>query len=188
MHEKTYGIELVQEQQPRDTDLAISPMDYELPVNATHAQRRSWQRQELFLEALSVLGSVAAACAETGIPVATVESWSLRDTHGFKKRKCWAGQHALGLIEAEIDRRGRVGIDKPVFWRGQRVDTVKEYSDNLLMFRAKRLDPAYKDNYEAPESTPETVTQIIIHLHPDVKLPEPTRDVGQDNASIRPMP
>ena len=70
----------------------------------------------------------------------------MRDLHGFKKRKGWAGQHALGLIEAEIDRRGRIGIDIPVFWRGQRVDTVKEYSDNLLMFRAKRLDPAYKDN------------------------------------------
>jgi hypothetical protein len=54
--------------------------------------------------------------------------------NGFKKRKQDAGTVALGLIEAEIDRRGRVGIDKPVFWRGQRVDTVKEYSDNLLMF------------------------------------------------------
>jgi hypothetical protein len=173
MTNRSNSMKPLRRQQALDTDLAISPMDYELPASANIAQHRTWQRQELFLEAFSVVGSVAAACAETGIPVATVESWALRDLHGFKKRKDWAGQHALGLIEAEIDRRGRVGIDKPVFWRGQQVDTVKEYSDNLLMFRAKRLDPAYKDNYRAPESTPNVVTLINIHLHPDVKLPAP---------------
>ncbi len=44
-------------------------------------------------------------------------------------------------LEAECDRRGKDGIDKPVFWKGKKVATVKQYSDTLLMFRLKALAP-----------------------------------------------
>jgi hypothetical protein len=41
------------------------------------------------------------------------------------------------LIEEEILRRGLEGIDKPVFWQGQQVATVKDYDTTLLIFTAK---------------------------------------------------
>ena len=53
---------------------------------------------------------------------------------------------ALGKLDAEINRRAIEGVDHPVIYKGEITTTYKEYSDNLLMFRAKRLDPEYRDN------------------------------------------
>jgi len=155
-----------------NADVVISPVDYGFPANPTIAQRRCWINQERFLECFRQLGSVGAACAEAGIPVATVESWVHKDSQGFKKRKEDAGIVALGILEREIHRRAVEGIDRKLHFRGQVFDTERQFSDNLLMFRAKRLDPAYKDNYQAPVSAPTYATQINIHLHPDARRPE----------------
>ena len=60
--------------------------------------------------------------------------------YGFKKRKAAAAQLFLGKVEAEINRRAIDGVDHPVIHQGVVTGTYKQYSDNLLMFRAKRLD------------------------------------------------
>ena len=74
----------------------------------------------------------------------------------------------MGKVEAEIDRRSIEGIDHPVIHQGVITDTYKTYSDNLLMFRAKRLDPEYRDTVRpTPEAAP-AVTRIIIHMPPGV--------------------
>ena len=67
-----------------------------------------------------------------------------------------------------------MGIEKPIYYKGERVDTVREYSDNLLMFRTKKLRPEYRDNYDdrTREGTP-AITQIVIHLPPGVKDGQP---------------
>jgi hypothetical protein len=44
-------------------------------------------------------------------------------------------------LEFEADRRAVEGIRKPVFYKGQIVGETWEYSDRLLMFRLKALDP-----------------------------------------------
>lgn len=58
-----------------------------------------------------------------------------------------AEQEAIEVLECELHRRAVDGIDKPVFYQGKKVDTVKEYSDNLLMFMLKKKNPAYRDNF-----------------------------------------
>ena len=71
------------------------------------------------------------------------------------------------MLDAEIDRWGVVGIDKPIYYRGQRINTVKEYPDNLLMFRRKNLDPSYGDNYTVVHLVNETkvkVTKIAVRM------------------------
>ena len=41
------------------------------------------------------------------------------------------------------------------------------------MFRAKRIDPSYRDNYSAPDKGQQApVTKIIINLAPGVTMPE----------------
>jgi hypothetical protein len=42
------------------------------------------------------------------------------------------------------------------------------------MFRAKRLDPSYRDNYSPPPNDRPPVTRIIIHIPPGVELPDGT--------------
>lgn len=73
----------------------------------------------------------------------------------------------MGRVETEINRRAIEGTDKPVIYQGKITGSYKEFSDNLLMFRAKRLDPSYRDNYNdrSMENTP-VVTQINIIAPP----------------------
>ena len=58
-----------------------------------------------------------------------------------------ASFRTLDIIEAEIVRRGVKGYKEPIIYKGQVTGYVRRFSDNLLMFRAKRMDPAYKDSY-----------------------------------------
>ena len=150
-------------------DEAAAPgnlQDYGFPAHPTVAQRRCWQTQERFLEAFAKCGSVGEACLETGIPVGTQDSWDQLDSHGFKKRKAMAAQIALGYLEREIRRRAVEGTDHPVIYKGAITATYKEYSDLLLMFRTKRLDPGYRDNYAPAPGQFVRVTQIIINAPP----------------------
>lgn len=90
-------------------------------------------------------------------------------------------------LDVEIDRRAVDGIDKPVYYKGEKVDTVKEYSDNLLMFLRKKLDPSYRDNY-APTVNPQgiKVTSITFNLHPSVASPPASEPVT--DAEYRELP
>ena len=45
----------------------------------------------------------------------------------------------VDTLEREIDRRAFQGVEKPVFYQGKRVDTVKKILDPLAMFRAPWL-------------------------------------------------
>ena len=45
------------------------------------------------------------------------------------------------MLEAEAVRRGRDGYLEPVFYLGEKVATVKRYSDPLLMFLLKGNAP-----------------------------------------------
>jgi hypothetical protein len=142
-----------------------TPQDYGFPEKPSSADVQRWQRQELYLDALARTGSSGAASEESGVPVATARSWDFNDTHSFKRRREMALERFMGKVEAEIERRAIEGIDEPVYWRGQRVDTIKKYSDNLLMFRAKRLEPAYKDNYQPQQaSTTINITRTVIEV------------------------
>ena len=75
-------------------------------------------------------------------------------------------------LEAEVDRRAIEGIDHPVIYKGSITDTYKEYSDNLLMFRLKKLRPEYRENYSIPNDQHIAVTKIIINLAPGVVPPD----------------
>ena len=147
------------------------------PMNAISRDCR--RRQDLFLAAYAKHGIVGVAASEAGVPLGTLNFWIMNDTQSFKSRKDSAGQVALGVLEAEVHRRGVIGVERPLVHHGRRTgDYITEYSDNLLMFRAKRLDPAYKDNYQPAPSLPNTVTQVNIHLHPDAA--PATRAVAPD--------
>ena len=45
------------------------------------------------------------------------------------------------LLEAEAHRRAFIGIDKPVYYKGEVVGSITKYSDRLLMFLLKAHDP-----------------------------------------------
>jgi hypothetical protein len=83
-----------------------------------------------------------------------------------------AQEEAIGVLEAEAHKRAVKGVEELVIWQGQlcfepqrdpktgqiKRDrkgrpllsatplTIKRPSDNLLMFRLKKLDPSYRDS------------------------------------------
>jgi hypothetical protein len=157
-----------------DQDWAIEPTgapeEFGFPEKPTVAQLRCWRNQERFLEEFAKCGIISHAAKAAGVTEAAVEAWDFRDMYGFKKRKGWAAQVALGDVEREIRRRAIEGVDRPLVYKGQITRdeqgnsvTVKEYSDNLLMFLTKKLDPSYKDNYQPPQSdTHINITETVI--------------------------
>ena len=101
-----------------------------------------------------------------------MERWKRTDVYGFNKRLALAEREYLEKLEAEADRRGVEGVDHPVIHKGIITDTYKQYSDNLLMFRMKRLQPEYRENYSTPNKDQQVaVTKIIINLAPGVEPP-----------------
>ena len=177
------SIEPMREQGDEAAELAIvtgSPQSYGFPANPTVPESKRWAMQEAFLAKFSKTHLLCASADAAGISPQAVEQWrhevdghsGTLNTFNFPKRFAMASLRYQETLDAEIDRRAVQGIDKPVFYKGEKVDTVKEYSDNLLMFRRKKLDPTYRDNYIVNVETKDIkVTSITFNLHPSVQFP-----------------
>lgn len=114
--------------------------------NATDG--RTKKRDDRFFAELEEHGTVAAAAKAADYARSTVYVYKENDPE-FRQR--WEDALAIHLesMERECDRRGRDGVDKPVFYKGEKVATVKDYSDTLLIFRMKGLAPEkYRDRIE----------------------------------------
>ena len=60
--------------------------------------------------------------------------------------------------EAEIDRRAFEGIEKRFFnTKGEITGSTWQYSDNLAMFRVKKLEPSYRENAQLVDNLTEVI-------------------------------
>ena len=192
------GIEPMREQGDEAAELAIvtgSPQSYGFPANPTVPESKRWAMQEAFLAKFSKTHLLCASADAAGISPQAVEQWrhevdghsGTLNTFNFPKRFNMASLRYQETLDAEIDRRGVDGIDKPIYYKGEKVDTVREYSDNLLMFRRKKLDPTYRDNYVVNVGTKDIkVTSITFNLHPSVAPPPASEPVTE--AEVRELP
>lgn len=98
------------------------------------------EKKARVLRGLAETGYVAQACAEAGVGRRTAQEWCAADP-AFKAAWDDALAAYAEALEAEADRRAVRGIDKPVHYQGKRIDTLKDYSDSLLVFRLKALKP-----------------------------------------------
>jgi hypothetical protein len=66
------------------------------------------------------------------------------------------------FMEDEARRRAVEGVDKPIYHQGVRVDTVREFSDTLLIFLLKGRKPeTYRDNSNLKITGTLTLGQLI---------------------------
>lgn len=78
-------------------------------------------------------------------------------------RKC-----GLEVLKDEAHRRAYEGIDKPVYYQGEEVAVLKEYSDTLLMFLIKQHDPSYREHFDVSlANTGGRPFMFQMMLHPD---------------------
>lgn len=114
---------------------------------ATAAQTKRIRKKgrNLFLKSLASTGNVGLSVEAAGIGRSTVYEWREKDGT-FAKEWDTALADASDVLEAEARRRAVEGTQEPVFYQGVKVDTVRKYSDLLLIFLMKaanrrRFDP-----------------------------------------------
>ena len=114
--------------------------------------RRPWK--PLFLDTLRGTGNVRLAASNAD--VARQVAYRARDSSAtFRADWDEALEEARELLEAEARRRAAIGVDEPVFYKGQVVGHIRKYSDNLLMFLLKAHWPEkFRDNYAVEHSGP----------------------------------
>lgn len=113
------------------------------------------RRKQVFLAELARHG-IRARAARAASPRASSRYGAIQTFVDERNRdpefaRQWeeAMEIAKADIEAEIYRRAQEGWEEPVYagkYREKIVGTMTKYSDALLMFRAKRMIPEYRES------------------------------------------
>lgn len=119
-------------------------------------ERRWWPA---FFDALGRTGNVLLSCKAAHIGRRAVYT---QRNKSDRFRKLWdeALEDATDMLEAEARRRGMHGTERGVYYKGRKIDTVKETSDTLLIFLLKAHRPEkFRDNYDLKRLIEEYTTQ-----------------------------
>lgn len=101
-------------------------------------KKRVWQ--PLFLESLRRKANVSRAAADAEIDRKT--AYRARESSDvFADEWDDALEEGLDYLEEEARRRAYEGTLKPVFYQGEEVGYVREYSDTLMIFLLKGRRP-----------------------------------------------
>src|SRR5260221_1751153 len=117
-------------------------------------------RQRLFLEAFSEHANVLVAARAADISRQIVYTW-LEHDEDFSFAYNQAKEDAKDVIRAEIYRRGHDGVEESVYQQGVFVQTVRKYSDTLLIFHAKMLMPEYREKTTLDVASADTLAQAL---------------------------
>ena len=110
------------------------------------------KKMEKFLLTLAETGNVSKACKKSGLARASAYEHKNADPE-FASAWAQAAEIYLEVLEAEADRRAVQGTLKPIYQRGIKVGTVREFSDTLLIFRLKALAPEkYRERAQVDHS------------------------------------
>jgi hypothetical protein len=105
-----------------------------LTKNLSPKKREDWQPK--FLAHLRESANVAESAREAGIT--RQNAYHFKGIDGpFSEAWDDAIEEGLDYLEAEARRRAFEGTDKPITYQGEIKDTVKEYSDTLMIFLLK---------------------------------------------------
>lgn len=123
-----------------------------------YGTKKTQARMELFLLTLAQPGCTVSKAAQTaGIDIKTAYNWK-KDDLEFAEAWNYCYDEGTELLIEEATRRGVEGIDKPIFYQGELIDTVKEYSDTLLVKQLEARRPAdYRPRATLEATGPVTV-------------------------------
>lgn len=98
------------------------------------------KRKQIVLQHLAEGWSLRHAAEQAGITPPTVAHYRKMDLE-FDELMAEAIEMGTDALEDEALRRAKFGVDKPVFYQGEEVGYVREYSDSLLQFLLKARRP-----------------------------------------------
>lgn len=102
----------------------------------------------LFIESLREDANISRACALAEVS----RSWAYKqkaEDQSFSEAWDEAIHTGVDNLEQECFRRARDGVERPVFYKGEKCGTVREYSDGLASILLKAHRPQI---YRADES------------------------------------
>jgi hypothetical protein len=107
------------------------------------AIKRNWRAK--FLEVFRESANITAAARAAGVARSTV--YDAKSDKEFARQFADAELDATDALEQEAWRRAVHGVEKPVYYKGEQVATVTEYSDQLLIVLLKARAPEkYREN------------------------------------------
>lgn len=97
-------------------------------------------RRNCFIAILRDTGNVSRAAREAGLATSGLYEHRKRNPTFAAQ---WEGAVAESLddLEQAMIERARIGVEKPVYFRGEQVGAVRSYSDALGMFMLKARRP-----------------------------------------------
>jgi len=121
---------------------------------------RDPEKDIIFLAILAAGSSVSAACRAAGYARSSAYHWRNTDD-AFAQYWAQAREEGTDLLEDEAIRRASIGVEKPVYYQGQKIGSTRDPSDRLMIFllQARRPD-IYRDRprkagAEDAKSTPD---------------------------------
>ncbi len=103
-------------------------------------------KKRAFLAAYAMTAQVASAAEAAKCNRRAHYNWLKGDpeyAEAFEQAKA----EASDILEAEAVRRANLGVDEPVFYQGKECGKIRRYSDTLLIFLLKAMNPGkYRDS------------------------------------------
>ena len=131
-------------------------------------------KQRAFLGAYRLCANVRAA-ARLARCARSQHYWWLKQP-AYAEAFADAREEACDALKSEAWRRAVKGVVKPIYYQGDIVGTVKEYSDNLLMFLMKAAMPEYRDNVKIEhDGSAELLQKLVAGRARAAKLNESRR-------------
>lgn len=116
-----------------------------MPASNTQ-QIMAKKKRKVFLQILAQTGKVTDAAKAVGYAdTKSMEAYRRKDDD-FAEAWDLALSAAKHGLEAEAWRRAHDGVLEPVYYKGKIVGYKTNYSDSLIMFLLRKLDPAYRDS------------------------------------------
>lgn len=103
-------------------------------------------RRERFLQVLAETGNVTNAAKIAGYAGTSALRRARKNSKEFDEQWKLALEAAGDILKDEAWRRAHDGVQEPNYYKGQVVGHTTKYSDSLLMFLIKAIDPSYRDN------------------------------------------
>lgn len=92
-------------------------------------------------------GDILAACRSVGVSLVFVNQWRKDDSKVHERLTEAERVGTQGLISAAI-QRGVHGVEKGIYYKGERVDSERVYSDTLLTTLLKAKVPEFAKDGE----------------------------------------
>lgn len=105
-------------------------------------------RKRIFLIAMCEYPNDTRAAAIAGVSPMAAWIWK-NNSPEYQSAYAQAREVGLRNMEAEVQRRAFEGVEKGVWYQGERVGSEVDYSDSLAMFFLKgNMPDVYKDRFE----------------------------------------